>query len=334
MHIYTDKRTGIKYISYTDPSGRRIRRSLGTRNKSVATIKAADVLDNKKSTDAHPHSIDVFLSKYRAYLKATKSKQTGEIFETAWRKLTKLREIRSLSEINPALLDDLQIAQKNAGVGHAGINRTTRAIRTAMMQAEYWGLIPSQDWKRIVKFRENKNRVEFHSIAEIKQILAICPSADWELVVLLGCRAGLRRGEMDHLKWEDVDFVRGQLHIAANKTENFRFVPIDPVLKSALLSAQKKAKNEFVVNVGLSSSRGSKDYITTYYAHFTRKLPFHCHVHKLRHTFASHLVQAGADLYHVSKLLGHSSIKMTEIYAHLAPRALVDVVALLPKFNN
>ena len=42
-------------------------------------------------------------------------------------------------------------------------------------------------------------------------------------------------------------------------------------------------------------------------------------IHTFRHTFASHLVQSGVSIYKVSKLLGHHSVKQTEIYAHLAP---------------
>jgi len=51
--------------------------------------------------------------------------------------------------------------------------------------------------------------------------------------------------------------------------------------------------------------------------------------HSLRHTFASHLVQNGVSLYIVSKLLGHSDIKVTEIYSHLSPETFHDAVSLL-----
>ncbi|OQA92180.1 MAG: Tyrosine recombinase XerD [Elusimicrobia bacterium ADurb.Bin231] len=52
--------------------------------------------------------------------------------------------------------------------------------------------------------------------------------------------------------------------------------------------------------------------------------------HTLRHTFASSLAIAGVDLYRISKLLGHSSIKTTEIYAHLQPSDLIETIKKLP----
>lgn len=54
--------------------------------------------------------------------------------------------------------------------------------------------------------------------------------------------------------------------------------------------------------------------------------PKKLNVHSLRHTFASWLVQTGVSIYEVQKLLGHSDIKVTQIYAHLAPNELHDVV--------
>lgn len=89
----------------------------------------------------------------------------------------------------------------------------------------------------------------FHTPEEIDKILAVCPSDAWRLVVLLGTDAGLRRGEMAELKWADVDFRNNQLHIAPNKTEYHRFVPMTQELRNALELAQKHAKHEYVVSV-------------------------------------------------------------------------------------
>jgi len=55
--------------------------------------------------------------------------------------------------------------------------------------------------------------------------------------------------------------------------------------------------------------------------------------HLSRHTFATLTLTEGADLYTVSKLLGHSDIKNTQIYAHVVNKLKIDAVARLPKFN-
>ncbi len=106
--------------------------------------------------------------------------------------------------------------------------------------------------------------------------------------------------------------------------------PLSRDSKDSLETAKTTATDDFVVHVGMDEARNSNYYITAAYAKNTAKLPFRCFMHKLRHTFASHLVQAGVDLYRVSKLLGHSSITMTEIYAHLAPADLQNAITKLP----
>ena len=333
MKIYTDKRTGIRYADYM-LGKKRVRVSLHTKNEKVAIIKAAQLADTKDTLKSGKVPLEAFLLKYRAFLKATRKKTTADHFENAFKKLSTIKKIKYINDITPALLDELAITLKANKKDNyvAGINRNIRALKTAMRQAEFWDLLPSQNWRKVSKFKESKGRVEFHTPAEIKQILSLF-NPDWQLVVLLGCRAGLRRGEIANLKWQDVDFKNNQLYIAPNKTEKYRYIPLATDLRKALESAKKRNKNnsEFVINVG--EDRTTKDYLSAYYGKITKEanLPFRTFLHKLRHTFASHLVQNGVDLYRVSKLLGHSSITMTEIYAHLAPTDLKSAVSKLPK---
>lgn len=334
MHIYTDKRTGIKYVSYTDPSGRRVRRSLGTRNKSVATLKAADVFGPNDSDRGYLPDCDFMdlVARYKAEVLSLRAKGTLDRFTSALHRLEEFGLPKTIKEVTPSLLQRFQIflKEKSTSGKAGGINRNVRAIRTLMRQAEAWNLIVPQKWQTIKKLREPRGRIVFHSPEEIKEILARCDSAAWRLVVLLGCRAGLRRGEMAVLKWSDVDFANGQIYVAPNKTDKHRYVPISKDLAIALKSIPRFPQNDYVVHVGEEGKRFSSYYITAAYAKKMKDMPFKCFLHKLRHTFASHLVQAGVDLYRVSKLLGHSSIKMTEIYAHLAPADLVAAVKKLP----
>lgn len=331
MRIYTDK-YGTKYADMV-VGGKRRRVSLKTKDNKVAILRAGKLADDRMALNGGKVLFEAFLNRYRTYLSATHRPTSIVKFEHGLKKLLSFRPIKYLDEVTPALLDECAVYYKNElNTKYApGLNRDIRAIKTAMRQAEFWDMIPPQNWRKVSKFKEVKGRVEYHTAKEIKEILSIF-NQEWRLVVLLGCRAGLRRGEIALLKWKDIDFKNNQIYVAPNKTEKHRYVPMVADLRKALEAHKKREKRgaEYVINVG--EDRTSRCYLTAFYAKETKeKLPFKCGMHKLRHTFASHLVQAGVDLYRVSKLLGHSSIKMTEIYAHLAPADLKSAVTKLPK---
>lgn len=140
--------------------------------------------------------------------------------------------------------------------------------------------------------------------------------------------AGLRRGEIIALQWQDVDFKNNQIYVAPQKTDNYRYVPMAADLRIALAAHPKTQKIPYIISLGLNNreKRTTKAYLSSFYSEVRDKagLGKKGSIHTLRHTFASPLVQAGVDLYSVSKLLGHTSIKTTEIYAHLAPKTLQD----------
>lgn len=322
------------YADYTDAFGKRHRFSLHTDSKKVAEIKFAEVLRREnliKQSGIPNMPWEDFKIKFMAFVKVERADNTQARHRLAIERLERVFTPRYLADITPAILQRVKERMVLDGTGPNNINRLMQALKAMMRRAEDWELIPPRKWSSVGKIKTPRGRVVFHTPAEINKLLNACTTLDWRLVILLGCRAGLRRGEIANLRWQDVNFKDRQLYVAPDKTENHRFVPIAPDLLQALKSAHKCATNDFVINIGQPSSRFTKDYLTALYPKICKRAKVKSFLHELRHTFASHLVQNGVDLYSVSKLLGHRSIEMTEIYAHLAPQTLQDAVKKLPK---
>ena len=148
-------------------------------------------------------------------------------------------------------------------------------------------------------------------------------------MVLLTINTGLRRGELFSLKWNNVgpDFIK--VTAAHSKSSRSRSVPLNQEAKSTLTHWKNQApQGEYVF-----SSKGGEKFDNIYEAwnRLCSKAELHdFRWHDLRHHFASTLVMRGIDLNTVRELLGHSDLKMTLRYAHLAPshlRAAVEVLS-------
>jgi site-specific recombinase XerD len=130
--------------------------------------------------------------------------------------------------------------------------------------------------------------------------------------------AGLRSAEAVGLDLADVDFEQELVHVRRGKGGKERVVPLGEeaalwlarYLREARPSLAKGANDAFFV-----SSRGRRLDTST----LRRIVP---HPHRLRHAFATHLLDGGADLRTIQELLGHSSLSTTQIYSHVDPRHL------------
>lgn len=158
-------------------------------------------------------------------------------------------------------------------------------------------------------------------------------------VVMLGARAGLRAGEILSLRWDDIDFDRGQLcirkatwreHENAPKSNKRRYVTMPSELAEALRD---------LPDVGARVIRAPRVKQAT--IETLRSYIHACEigaelkgrgdeekgqVHKLRHTYGAHLAMRGVPLLVIQAVMGHASYRTTLRYAHLAPRALHDAV--------
>ncbi len=149
--------------------------------------------------------------------------------------------------------------------------------------------------------------------------------------ISLALRLGLRRGEVFGLRWEDVDLKGQRLMVARSfdalpKNGKPRTLPIP----RALLPALEKWKavcpkppkvgqkvGQKVCPIGTNCRTGLARLL-----HAARCQPLVRGWHGLRHTFASIFVEQGGSILALKEMLGHSSLAMSLVYAHLAPSAL------------
>lgn len=123
----------------------------------------------------------------------------------------------------------------------------------------------------------------------------------------------MRRGELHSMEWSWVDMKNRIISIPAinTKTKTSRKIPISDFTFDILKDMKKTEGRIF--------SRYSLERISKKFKRYCKiaNLPKDIHFHNLRHTFASWLVINGGDIYTIKELLGHSTIKTTEVYASL-----------------
>ncbi|GAG80440.1 unnamed protein product, partial [marine sediment metagenome] len=135
------------------------------------------------------------------------------------------------------------------------------------------------------------------------------------------------------LRWENVDLKHGFILLDISKNGERLEIPINQTLKGTLQGLVRRLDVPYVFYDQVTT-KPYKDIKRSFNTAVRRAKIHDFKFHDLRHTFASHLVMAGADLTMVKELLGHKDIKMTLRYAHLAPAHKAKAVDLLDSILN
>jgi site-specific recombinase XerD len=133
--------------------------------------------------------------------------------------------------------------------------------------------------------------------------------------------AGLRSAEAVGLDLGDVDFEQELVHVREGKGAKDRIVPLGEEAAQLVSSYLHRARPELArgaENALFISARGRRLDTST----LRRLVP---HPHRLRHAFATHLLEGGADLRTIQELLGHSSLSTTQMYSHVDAKRLRKV---------
>jgi integrase len=179
-------------------------------------------------------------------------------------------------------------------------------------------------------------KFDFLTFEELDRLIAAADGV-WRAMIIVAARTGLRRGELLGLRHEDVDTRSHQLNVWENyvrfrfgmpKSGKARQVPLSMHAEAALLSERhSRGKRVFCDALGKPFTQGVMEYRIAQACRRAglRRIGWHV----LRHTFASHLVMRGVHIRAVQELMGHSSMVITQRYAHLAPHVSQGAVRLL-----
>jgi integrase len=157
------------------------------------------------------------------------------------------------------------------------------------------------------------------------------------LVMLLGGDAGLRCGEMMALEWSDVNLRKRQLcvqrsdwkgHVTTTKGGRLRYVPMTTRLAAALQSHRHLRSDR--VPCQDDGQPLTQKIVRDHVLRAARRAQVpQAGVHRLRHTFCSHLAMRGAPTRAIQELAGHMDLSTTQRYMHLSPAAIESAIRLL-----
>jgi site-specific recombinase XerD len=160
---------------------------------------------------------------------------------------------------------------------------------------------------------------------ELTRFFAAITGLKYRAVLMTAYAAGLRVSEVAALRVDDIDSRRMVLRVRQGKGRQDRYVMLSPKLLDLLRAYWKAARPRTWLFPGLDPDRPISIAAVMKACRRARRaagLEKHVTVHTLRHSFATHLLEAGTDLRTIQVLLGHHSPRTTALYTHVSPAAV------------
>ena len=267
---------------------------------------------------------------------------------------------KSLDEITAQAVEKVKNNWRMAGLSPATCNRYVATLSGLLSLAVRYGDLKAHPLKGMKPFQTDNARIRYLTPQEEQSLRQALDDRQDEMrqrrqtynqwrqarsipalsarqttftdymkpLVLLAMNTGMRRGELLSLTWSDINLDERLITVQASKTKTGkrRHIPMSDEALWIIEELQKTAHGSYVIH---DNGKKLGNIHKGWQSLLDRAGIDNFHFHDLRHHFASRLIQAGADLNTVRELLGHSDLKMTLRYAHLAPHNKRRAVELL-----
>lgn len=311
------------------------RRSIRTGCYAKKDALRFEALEKQKMLD------DAKLSPQERAAKTLLSDAIAQVYQARWKnnksgEFSHSRALRIMEIIGDIpvgkadhdVIERLTVTLDEMGLLPSTVNRYLAILKTVLRYKR-------QVWDIIKLRKERKHRIRVISKEEEQQVLSLLRNvkltdrnqhfsevADLVEVLLY---TGMRLGELLALKYDDVNYSTNLLTIWVSKSDKPRSIPMSSITRSILERRQiinpiqpftiksYQAENSWKWVRKQMGLENDKEFV----------------LHHLRHSFASRLAGKDVSLYLIKELLGHSTIQVTEKYAHLAPGKLATAISAL-----
>ena len=290
-----------------------------------------------KGHDIHLQSFLNFLKyekRYSVHTIISYQSDLAEFFVYLERQFGQLK----LIDIKHSFIRSWLAALKENGISSKSINRKISSLKSFFKYLLKTDQIKSSPTINIIAPKIGKRLPVFIKESDSKKLIETLNQStdDWKtlnakMLITIFYATGMRLSELINLKEKQIDFSKSQIKVLG-KGNKERIIPVSKDLLDSIKGYQKLKRKDFELTTDalLITEKGNKIYpkyayllvnkFLTTASSLDKKSP-----HILRHTFATHLMNSGADLNAVKELLGHSSLASTQVYTHNTIEKLKDV---------
>ena len=325
--MYLSRRRGIYYLWYVNDDGKKQKVSTGATRKSEALkfLTQFNQRNHERKQSIAKVGLSDFSKAYIEYAKSVLSPNSIHSIKAAFNWLSGMYGDIQLADIHAREVDAFVSDIRRKGRSDRTVRCYFVTLASAFQTAVRWNHIEENPFRKTDKPKLRELLPLYFSKEEFLRVLNCETDGDLRDLYVFAVFTGMRLGETMALQWGDVDIERKLILVRnsetfTTKSGRVRRVPMNGDVVRILRAREAAHAGPTVFT--FIGGRLTKDIASRHFKTCVLKAGVNpkLHFHSLRHTFATWLVQAEAPIFEVQRLLGHSSIEMTQIYAH-GPRA-------------